>query len=280
LLDMRRRVVGVLAGRPDDPSWSEVAAQASAALEAILPEHNTKRDHGDHRRGGFIALACGVSFGGGQKTPGRLVNTSQNAKALASLCEHAAFKRIAGFGSSALATYAPKIYQHMQHSLGALYHALPSLRPNFVNSVYPAATFNFGPRTVSFPHTDSANAPFNFCHIAALGRFNPKAGGHMVLLDYRIVIEFPPGSSILIPSAIVRHGNTAIQPGEVRQSFTQYCAGGLLRWVDAGFRSQAEFAQNDPAGKARFDREADIRVTKGLGMFSTYDSLIEDVVGM
>jgi hypothetical protein len=69
-----------------------------------------------HRRGHFIALAAGVSFGGGQKVsarlqafwiiadelqvPGNLVNTPANTEILNEILESTAFIRIARFTNS------------------------------------------------------------------------------------------------------------------------------------------------------------------------------------
>ncbi|PBK83330.1 hypothetical protein ARMGADRAFT_1048467 [Armillaria gallica] len=74
-----------------------------------------------------------------------------------------------------------------------------SLVVNWANSVFAATMFNFSPRTLCFRHTDSGNLPFGWCTIMALGKFDP-----------RCVIDFPPGSTILIPSAILKHSNTTI----------------------------------------------------------------------
>ncbi|EEB87712.1 hypothetical protein MPER_14848, partial [Moniliophthora perniciosa FA553] len=52
--------------------------------------------------------------------------------------------------------------------------------------------------------------------------FNYKLGGHLVLYELGLVIQFPPPSSIAVPSAIVGHGNTTIGEGEERYSLTQY----------------------------------------------------------
>jgi hypothetical protein len=57
------------------------------------------------------------------------------------------------------------------------------------------------------------------------------------LRDLKLVIEFPPGSTILIPSSILSHSNVAVEAHERHYSFTQYAAGGLFRWVDNGFRT-------------------------------------------
>lgn len=105
--------------------------------------------------------------------------------------------------------------------------------------MYPAVSFNCGPETTCVQHTDYHNAPNVFCAVTALGNYDPTLGGHLILFPLKLVVEFPPGSTILLPSACISHGNTAIvrENGEERQSITQYCAGGLLRWVDYGFQT-------------------------------------------
>ncbi|KDR72064.1 hypothetical protein GALMADRAFT_41409, partial [Galerina marginata CBS 339.88] len=135
--------------------------------------------------------------------------------------------------------YFPKIYQDYTYHLGRLYAHMPTLRPNFPNiSIFPACTFNLGPHTSTFDHTDAANVPYGICAITALGRFNPQLGGHLVLFDLKLVVEFPPGSTVLIPSSVFRHGNTLIVgEGSYHMSFTQYCAGGLFRWVRYEFQT-------------------------------------------
>lgn len=88
------------------------------------------------------------------------------------------------------------------------------------------------------------------------------------------MIEFPPGSTILIPSATVRHSNVAIQQGETRYSLTQYAAGGLFRWVEHGFRLERLRKE----GQSKEQEEQDLadgarRWEEGVNMFSTLDEL-------
>jgi len=60
----------VLVGQPSDPEWREVAKDA----EAVMREVQQTGDEFDlfsdkdssHRRGEFLAIPAGVSFGGGQ----------------------------------------------------------------------------------------------------------------------------------------------------------------------------------------------------------------------
>jgi hypothetical protein len=95
-----------------------------------------------------------------------------------------------------------------------------------------------------------------------------------VLWDLQLVIEFPPGSTILIPSAVLHHSNIPIQKGEERYSFTQYTAGGLFRWVDHGFQKEGDYHSSLSKEEA-IEEEGAMRRrwTMGLGLFSTLDEL-------
>jgi len=139
-------------------------------------------------------------------------------------------------------------------------------------------TLNLGPNTVTLDHTDKGNVAYGLCAIAALGRYNPRLGGHIVLFDLGLVIEFPPGSTVLIPSGVFRHGNTpTTEMGEYRMSMTQYCAGGLFRWVHYGFRTAKVMEEEDGVGaKARVDGNPKERVQEALDLFSTFEGLERD----
>ncbi len=237
-------------------------------------------------------LECSSGLRSHQR-PGPIKNTPRNARVLRDLCNNPAIRRIAGFGSGAyydlgtrlqthrrsamLATYAPRVYLKMRRRLRLLYMHHSTLQLNFKNSIYPAAHFNFGPNSVCFEHTDYANDPVNWCHVTALGRYDPTKGGHIILFPLRIAVEFPPSASALIPSGVVRHANVAIQPGEMRQAFTQFCPGGLLRWVDGGFQTLKDFGTRDPQGKADFDAQLDERTRTSVRYFSRWDELLEDL---
>ncbi|KAJ7078691.1 hypothetical protein B0H15DRAFT_954372 [Mycena belliarum] len=150
------------------------------------------------------------------------------------------FYRIAGFANGLFKAWNPAVHAFYTLTLDTLtYEYDPALRRNFEwrFSAFAAATLNFGPMTVTLPHIDGLNLAWGWCAITALGSFNPDLGGHLVLWDLKLIIRFPPGSTILIPSAILRHSNVVIQPGEQRYSFTQFTAAGLFRWVDNGFKS-------------------------------------------
>lgn len=140
-----------------------------------------------------------------------------------------------------MATWASELYTYYIERLGALYAQYPELHCIFPFSVFAASTYNLGPHTVCFCHTDFTNLAFGWCTVTALGSFNPKKGGHLVLWECKLVIEFPPRSTILLPSAIVSHSNLAIAKSESHYSFTQYTAGGLFHWVENNFQTTVDY---------------------------------------
>jgi hypothetical protein len=146
----------------------------------------------------------------------------------------------------------------------------PRLRWNFAHSVFAACTFNFGPHAITVPHLDFGNLSWGWCAITALGDFDPDIGGHLILWNLKLVIRFPPGSTILIPSAIIRHLNVPVATHEKRYSFTQYTAGGLFRWIRNGFRTDEAFEQSASAEEKVVRRAEDARRWEaGVAMYSS-----------
>ena len=97
-----------------------------------------------------------------------------------------------------------------------------------------------------------------------------------MLWDLDLVIEFPPGSTILLPSAAIAHSNTSIGRRESRCSFTQFTAGGLFRWTTHGGQKDADFFHGMSA--ADLDRVASDNAARckfGLSLFSTFDEIRE-----
>jgi hypothetical protein len=166
------------------------------------------------------------------------------------------------------------LFAYYSEHLAALFSHHPTLEKNFENSIWPAATFNLGPQTVCVKHRDAANLAYGWCAITALGNFNPARGGHLILWDMKLVVEFPPGATLLIPSSVVLHSNTKVQDGEERMSFTQYAAGGLFRWVDNNFQTAKMLESVDPEGKKQADERAVDRWQHGLQLFQTFESLL------
>ncbi|KAJ6470097.1 hypothetical protein C8R47DRAFT_988947, partial [Mycena vitilis] len=275
LVDAKYRLFALLGGRPRPDAdghdeYEEVVQGATAMFDK-----NSAKARGDGRRGVFAAVSVGVSFGGGQRRPGVLLNTQTNAAITAGMIAHWSFVRVAQFSNVLFQAYAPGLHKFYKREMRTLYANAPYLRRLFLEtvSVFAAATFNFGPNTVTFPHVDAANLVWGWCCITAFGSFNPDLGGHLILWDLRLIIRFPPGSTIMIPSALLRHSNISIQQGEHRYSFTQFTAGGLFRWVYNGNKSDKAFyegASSDDVHRREADRA--VRWEDGLQMFMVWNA--------
>jgi hypothetical protein len=169
----------------------------------------------------------------------------------------------------------PRLHGYYADHLDRLLANDCELKRNFHNSVWASTTFNFGPRTFCYKHKDFSNLSFGICSIYAAGSYDPKLGGHLILWECGLVIEFPPGSTVLIPSAAITHSNVPVPQNSTRYSITQYTAGGIFRWVDHGFQKE------DPYWATLSDEEHEEELQQmegctcmGMGLFSTKDELL------
>ena len=71
IVDAQDRIVSILVGRPNDPEWPVVCEDAAIILEEVrkagIASDAFPDEYLSHRRGDFVAIPAGVSFGGGQK---------------------------------------------------------------------------------------------------------------------------------------------------------------------------------------------------------------------
>ena len=139
---------------------------------------------------------------------------------------------------------------------------------------FPCRSFNLGGQTVSLPHLDYKNLAQSWCSVTTLGHFNHHDGGQFVLWDFGLVVDFPAGSTILIPSALLVHSNTPIGPGESRYSIVQYAAGGLFRWANNGFMSEKHWlSQASEEGRREHREQGEGRWASACSMFTTVEEL-------
>lgn len=163
---------------------------------------------------------------------------------------------------------APKLYGYLKSIKTQMQEHDPSLQWNFSRSVFPMLTANLGPQTVTVPHRDPANLAAGWCTVTALGQFDHTKGGQLVLWDYKLVIDFPAGSTIAFPSALVTHFNVRIRKGETRHSLTQYCSGHLCRFVDNRFKTDRRLRR-----EGRFKRV--VRKRRTLNQWMDFFPLVD-----
>ncbi|KAK7676009.1 hypothetical protein QCA50_021044 [Cerrena zonata] len=287
ITDEEDRIFVIFAGRPQDPSYEDDRLAADAVLEdthaklqfgsngcQVLPRPTN--GCGKNRRGGFKTANVGISYGGGQKAPGNLCHTKHNQEVLRSFFQQPCIKRLATFANSAFAFFAPKLHEYYRRTLEPLWKRNPHFKHNVPTCILPAASINFGPKSVSYDHLDHNNLAGGLCSITAGGAFDPTKGGHIYLVNLRVIVEFPPGSTILIPSSVIRHGNIPIRAGETRTSFTQYAAGGLFRWVEYGFKTWHQLWETDRVHALAELENRPKKWKEFLELFSKLDELESD----
>ncbi|KAL1714109.1 hypothetical protein EV715DRAFT_295468 [Schizophyllum commune] len=267
------RVFGVCAGRPDG-EWDEVHGPLADELAAWGARIKFPADAREHRRGNFGAQAYGVSHGGGQIEPAVLKHTARMNAMLTHLLGLTAMIRIAHFASSVFFNWAPRLWMYYAKHMQTLFENDPTLQRNFAKSVWACITINFGPRTVTYKHRDFGNLAYGWCAITALGKYDPDRGGHLVLWECGLVIRFPPGSTIIIPSSIIHHSNTTIAPEETRYSVTQYTTGAIFRWVQHGCMLDDKYYSSlSPKERAEASRANANRWREGAKLWSTIPEL-------
>ncbi len=123
-------------------------------------------------------------------------------------------------------------------------------------------------------HVDVQNCPFSWCCVTALGDFNSKKEGHIILWKLRLIIEFPPGTCVCLPSAIITHSNIPVGEGELQASFTQYCSGEIFRYVENNFQMDSYLCSIEPE---KLTQQMEMRKThlrEGFAKFSKISELL------
>jgi hypothetical protein len=99
-----------------------------------------------------------------------------------------------------------------------------------------------------------------------------------VLWDLKLIIRFPPGSTIIIPSAILRHLNIKIRTGEKRFSFTQFTPAGIFCYMYNDFCTDKEVETSADTTAADFERRRRNRMARweeGIAMYRTWNVTLE-----
>ncbi|KAJ7862642.1 hypothetical protein B0H14DRAFT_2575301 [Mycena olivaceomarginata] len=217
LVDTDMYVFGVSGGQPHDPNWQKnVAEPAAKLMDEAASNMYDRVFHGVYygtrkqekkqcaapeprHRGTHRSESMGSSMGGGQQFPTHFFLTA----VLPGLLAQKPFQCIAGFTNIAIKIqivdlstswnplgFAPDLHACYGSTMDKLHEWNPSLKWNFAAkiSVFAAATFNFGPCMVTFPHINFANLAWGWCTITALGVFDPDTGGHLILWDLKLII--------------------------------------------------------------------------------------------
>ncbi|KAG7097794.1 hypothetical protein E1B28_005113 [Marasmius oreades] len=285
LVDCRGRIFAVLGGIPPRAKdWEDVIARASRAFKTTYDASTYAPAHLFHRRGDYSFRNYGFSHGGGQVRPSNIAITGgKNKKAVEHLLNDGDMLRVAGHTGVLFRSFAYKMSAEYQALLKDLTQRdgdlKPPPHPNPGGGFWAAATTNTGPATCAKPHKDHQNYAPGWCAITPFGEFNPDQGGDLILYEIGLRIRFPPGATILIPSAIITHANLPIHPGETRYSLVQYTAGALFRYKHNGFKNDTEMEargkdpQERKASIQKQEEDRKVRQKEGLDLYTHYDEL-------
>ncbi|KAF7304502.1 hypothetical protein HMN09_00852800 [Mycena chlorophos] len=212
-------------------------------------------------------------MGVGRRNPAGCITHPKNEAATKPLLNSVHFGRIVAFTYVLFALWQPELFVTYAAAQAAFSARRPHTPWPFHKSVFAACTFNLINAATGL-HLDFANLVWGWCAITALGNFNPDEGGFLIISDLKLMIRFPPGSTILLPSALLRHRNIRVRPWEMRSSFTQYSAGGIFRWLDNGGRTDKEFeataTQEEKEDRAERDSK---RWEEGVSKFLSLDEI-------
>ncbi|KAJ7589991.1 hypothetical protein C8J56DRAFT_757761, partial [Mycena floridula] len=85
IVDEGGRTVGLLAGAPSGDGHARTIAEAERVFHQAHDELHFSAAHKHHRRGDYETMGLGISFGGGQMSPGNLSTPESDQKALKDL---------------------------------------------------------------------------------------------------------------------------------------------------------------------------------------------------
>ena len=174
------------------------------------------------------AVQEGLSADGGEKCPGSLkLGSERNIELVSGLLNHKGMCRIVGFvkrkwpcrlelsrnlsvSSGSMEAFAPKLCGFVTETFKSIKDSDPSISFPYDDHPFSALTFNIGPRACTKPHKDVMNLSWGWCAVTSMGSYDHTKGGHLILWELGLAVEFPPYSTIFLPSAVLTHGNTVV----------------------------------------------------------------------
>ncbi|KAJ3546636.1 hypothetical protein NMY22_g1973 [Coprinellus aureogranulatus] len=262
----------------NDPTYAASCDEATKLLVELSESSSFGGEEFSTKRGeGFAPVNFGIGAGHGPPEPYNLRKCAdQHPEVINALRQSPALKRLACHQSATLHLCMPRLYAHYHsHTIPVRKH-LPDLVPNWDSSIFSAAACNLGKRVATCLHRDCRNLSYGFCAVHALGKFDHTKGGHIVLKEPKLIVQFPPGTHILLPSAVITHGNIPVQDGETRVSFTQYTAGAMFRYADCGFTTLKKLKKRNKRLHRKILADSKSRWQMGLGLWPTVDELLRN----
>ena len=118
--------------------------------------------------------------------------------------------------------------------------------PAFPDSVFTTAEFSFGDAG-TYTRRDTQDRFGSVRAITTLGNYDSVVGNWFMYWREeqgdRVALHCPAGTTLLIPTSVVRWAFTAVQKGETRYFFQQSFNAAIGRWADHGGLSDNDFKE-------------------------------------
>ncbi|KAF9067373.1 hypothetical protein BDP27DRAFT_1225905, partial [Rhodocollybia butyracea] len=153
-----------------------------------------------------------------------------------------------------LQVYFPKLHLFLTNLQEKVLMDSPDIRRMFEGCCYTACHLNLHLAWAQL-HEDFFNVFFAMCAVHASGKFDHTRGGQFIAWSLGVVVPFPAGATIYVPSACVTHGNVPIAPEETRSSIAFFTPAGIARWFHNGYMSDKEFKERASPRQLRLWKE-------------------------
>ncbi|KAF8177220.1 hypothetical protein BJ912DRAFT_857008, partial [Pholiota molesta] len=271
IVDRNGLIIAHIAGALQDATYYKDAQDLFKIIVEESKLDTFSKGELNHKRGNFPAVNFGFTLPNGFKHPINL-DYRRHQEKIDRIRGCLGFRRISAFQNAAFAFWNPGVYEYQKTRVEQLLAYDPTLKRTSPMTIFPTTACNFH-NVCCDKHHDTQNCPFGWCAITALGEFDHTVGGHLILWELKLIIEFPHGYTVLIPSATITHSNIPVADGDVRVSVTQYCSGNIFRYVENGFRTDKSLREED---RPRYDRMHGLKDQlwkMSLGLLSTLSAI-------
>jgi hypothetical protein len=168
--------------------------------------------------------------------------------------------------------FAPRLHSHVEKVKYCVLGHDWTLRDTYPGAFHASEWFLRSDE--SPPRLDDLEMLWGWRALTALGNYNARWGGELILWEEKKVIAFPVGATFLFPAAFTRYSFTQVRAGEQQFGFAQYSQAGSFRHIENGFRNEAAFeTQAWKSTREARNRMKDGRMATALAMYSVVEDL-------
>ncbi|KAJ7664811.1 hypothetical protein B0H17DRAFT_848388, partial [Mycena rosella] len=125
-------------------------------------------------------------------------------------------------------SFAPKLYVYTENAMDLIFKHNNELHREFPGA-FASAEYDLGDLGSALQLQDR-DLLQGWRALTALGTYDSRYGGDLVLWDDGFVVRFPPGAIVLFPAALMCYLFVGVRPGEKQYMFSQSSTAGLYQY--------------------------------------------------